>query len=72
MNYTDDKNDFNRLYSKLNAEISYINFSLEIIYRKKHINKKNLNNLFHYITEFNKMLYKWHLNKVGVFDGSKA
>lgn len=70
MNYTENKNDFDKLYTKLLAEISYYNFALEIIYDKKYINSKNLNDLVKHVNDFNKMLYVWHQNKMEIENAS--
>lgn len=68
MNHTKNEKDFTKLHAALCAEVSYINFSLEIIYDKKYINSKNLNDLFKYINEFNKMLFSWYNKKIEKFE----
>lgn len=64
MNYIENEIEFEKLNAKLKAEISYFDFSLGIIYDKKYINQKNLSNLMYNVNEFNKMLFKWHSNKM--------
>ena len=58
-----DNDNLNNYFINIKTNISLIDFYLELLYKRKYIGDKDLENLSYLLLEINKMVTVWHRNK---------